>query len=509
MRLIRERLPLPENIRALVYVLAVALPVFWVASRLMQPIVERREFALWRNAWIVTTVAAFLLPDFLLFAFCLGLLSLYLHRQRIDCTYLYLVLVLAAPAVNIDVGLFGIINKIVDLTPARVLALAFLLPSALVLFRRGPMQFDVVDKLVLVYILLLVALSARVENLNHVGRMSVVLILDIALPYFVFSRAFRKSGEIKKAAAALVVGTLPFAATGVFEIARGWRVYNSIVEHWGVYLAVPYLFRDGLLRASVTSIEAIAFGVACMVGIGCLLALRDSRRTAPWWAAGLGIIVSGLLASISRGPWVGAMLLAIIFTVTARRGLSNLTRTFAGFMLVLPALLATSFGDRLYRLLPFIGSVERSNEEYRHRLYEISLTLIGRFPYFGSPSYLLEPDMQQLIQGQGMIDVVSAYLGIALEYGLVTLLVFLLVASGVGFQLLRTLAQRSADDILVRAMLATLVALLFTFCTVSSVSVIPTLYWSITGLSLGLCRAIAQVKCQQAGPEMKVVGGWR
>jgi O-antigen ligase len=96
--------------------------------------------------------------------------------------------------------------------------------------------------------------------------------------------------------------------------------------------------------------------------------------------------------------------------------------------------------------------------------------------------------MQGMRQGEGIIDIVNTYIGITLEYGLVGLGLFVgffvLVLNGI-YKAMRVI--RSRDDEMYRlgrGLLAALVGILVTIFTVSSVMIIPIVYWSVAGLGV-------------------------
>src|SRR5258707_3117917 len=84
----------------------------------------------------------------------------------------------------------------------------------------------------------------------------------------------------------------------------------------------------------------------------------------------------------------------------------------------------TPAGVVLVDYLPFVGTVEAQNVAYRERLFEISLDVVLDHPFFGDWDFLQLPVMQQLRQGQGIIDIVNTYLGVALASGLLGLALF-------------------------------------------------------------------------------------
>jgi O-antigen ligase len=198
----------------------------------------------------------------------------------------------------------------------------------------------------------------------------------------------------------------------------------------------------------------------------------------------------GLLATVSRGPWVGAAAMGLLLVLLG----SNPRRDLARVLLIgVPAclvLIATPFGQKFVDVLPWVGTVDDFNVQYRQRLFDISLTVIGMNPWFGSPFYMSAPELQEMIQGEGIIDIVNSYIGIALAQGIVGLTLFV----GVFAFALRVVwkAMRQATDHNHRAMgrglLVSMAAVLIVIATVSSINAIPTLYWMLAGMCVAYGR---------------------
>jgi len=62
--------------------------------------------------------------------------------------------------------------------------------------------------------------------------------------------------------------------------------------------------------------------------------------------------------------------------------------------------------------------------DYRSELYKASWEYMKIYPIFGQQFYLDTGFFNHLVTGLGIIDVVSAYLGVALQYGYVGLLIY-------------------------------------------------------------------------------------
>src|SRR3974390_968308 len=419
---------IPDNIRALIAVLMLAVPAFYLGRQFAASIMSPREFAAWRNAWVAATVAAFLSSSFFIFAGFIVIICLYVRAQRAMTAAFFLVILFVVPLPNVPIGGFGLFNALFLINNPRLLAIVVLLP---VLFatrrssgRTGGIHLP--DWLIVGYMAVRIGLEIeRSEFSTQWLRFATVLMLDVVIPYFVFSRAIISIGDFRKVFLALVVAVLPLALIGVFETAKGWLLYNWITVTWADYRIIGYgMERAGLLRATASAGTPIILGFVILLGMGCLLLLRQviSSRFA---VIAFAVFAAGLLATVSRGPWVGAMVLVFAYLATSARASSDFLKfALVGAIMLLP-LLASPLGSKLIDLLPFIGSAETGTVTYRSLLFDHAMLVIERNPWFGSNDFLLTPEMKEMLQGQHIIDVVNTYLAMALESGLVGLGIFL------------------------------------------------------------------------------------
>jgi len=158
-----------------------------------------------------------------------------------------------------------------------------------------------------------------------------------------------------------------------------------------------------------------------------------------------------------------------------------------------PFLLFSPLGKELVDYLPFVGTVEAQNVIYRERLLEVSLGVVLEHPFFGAWDFLQLPVMQQLRQGEGIIDVVNTYLGVALASGLVGLGLFCGFFLAVLYELASAMREAGDRDgeayALGQALCCALLGILVMIFTTSSVGLIPVVYWSVAGLAQGYARA--------------------
>ncbi|WP_415756811.1 O-antigen ligase family protein [Pseudomonas sp. LT1P18] len=487
---------MPEHFRALIVILVLTGIVFAMARRPAADLIPDRNFTRRRNLWFVLTLLAFVSYSFWVYA---GIAAIVLtfagNRERNPVALFFLLLFLIPPA-TAEIPGFGLINYFFALNHIRVLALCVLLPAFLVLRKRAdtvPFGRTWPDKLLAAYLLLTSLLFLRETTVTDTLRQMLYMFIEVFLPYYVASRALRNLSDFKDALFGFVLAAMVLSLIGLFEYAKHWQLYSGVVFAMGMQWDPGYLSRGGSLRASATTGQAIALGFVISVAIGFYLYLQEEVRSKLQRSLGALLLAGGLYAPLSRGPWIGAAVMIVVFIGTGRKAIKRLMLLAAAGALALPLLAIVPGGQKVLDLLPFIGTVEVENITYRQRLIDNALIVIQRNPWLGTFNFRSTPEMQSMIQGQGIIDIVNTYIGIALSFGLIGLTLFVVFFTSVlqGIRKGMRSFPNKDDEArrLGRALLATLIGILITIVTVSSITVIPVVYWSVAGL----CVAYAQM----------------
>lgn len=488
---------MPEYLYALLQILLLSTAFFAFADRPAAAIIGRGDFTRRRNLWFGLTLAAFLAPNFWVYAFIAMPLLLYVKRHESNVPALYFFILFVLPAATIPIPGWGLINVLFELSHARMLALVILLPAFFSLIRQsGTLPFGRAgtDKALAAYLLLTVILYSRETTITDTLRQTFYLFTDVFLPFFVISRSLKNLQTFKDALLSLVIAIMVLALIAVLESLRSWLLYKTVISGLAMEGGMTgYLGRDGMLRVSASVGHPIALGYLMVVGMGFYLFLQGSIQLKFIRRLGMALLAAGLIAPLSRGPWVGACALFIVFIATGRNPARRLMGLALAGMLTLLLFSALPGGERVINLLPFIGTTEKENFDYRERLITNSMIVIQRNPWFGSIDYLETPEMVSLYEG-GIIDVVNTYIGIALEKGFVGLGLFVgffaLVVIGVK-RAMRSIVDRESEEYLLgRVLLATLMAILLIIFTVSSVTIIPLVYWSVAGLGVAYAQMV-------------------
>ena len=501
---------MPEHLRALVVVLILSGLVLVAVRPSFAALLGAAAVQRWRNAWLCLSLLAFLAPNFWIFAMLSGLwLLVSLRREIGGIVGFYLLVLFAVPPATIQVPGLGLINYLIDLSYPRLLSLVLLLPAALLLRQqkdRWRLGATWPDKCLLAYVLLRAVLEFRATNVTNALRGCFYLLLDVWLPYYVVSRSVRSLEAFKAALSGMVLAGLLLASMGMFEYLKSWKLYSAMVANlrleWGLG---GYLGRAGNLRASASVGHSIAYGYVLLVCWGLYFFLQEQIRRP--WIRKLGslLLLGGLVVSLSRGPWIGAMTCLLVFLATGPRALAKITGVVAAGAISIPMLMMFPAGQRMVDLLPFVGTVETENIDYRTRLLDNAWVVIQRNLWFGSESYMSTPEMQSMIQGEGIIDIVNTYVGTALDYGIVGLALFIGVLLGnvwAVWQCQKRWPHDSTEKLLGRALLASMAGVMVTIFTVSSISLIPTVYWCLAGL----CLAYTQTFRSRPWPNVPSTG---
>jgi O-antigen ligase len=493
---------MPAHIKALIVLFTLAAAVFMVVR---QPAAvagtAQFDFARRRNLWFAITAVAFLAHNFWVYIVLTAVIVLLALPKEQNKLAMYFLLLFAVPPMADDITGLGVINYFFAIDYVRLLSLAVLLPAFLVL-RQSPDTERIgrllPDKLLIGYLVLQFALMLTVSTITNSLRIGVFYaFIDVFLPYYVASRALKNLGQFRDALMAFAVATLLLAAIGMFEFAWHWLLYSQVDNALGINWAYGrYLPRGTTIRATASTGHSIVLGFVMTVAIGVFLYLRKPLANPLIWRCGMLVLCGGLVAALSRGPWLGAVAMVFIFILTGPSPVKSLIWVGMLGIVAVPALLLSPFGRELIEYLPFAGKIDAASVSYRQRLFEISVQLIMEHPVFGAYDFFYSPAMQELKQGgEGFIDLVNTYAGIGLSSGLSGLSLyvgyFLAVVTGI-YKAMRRLSDRDGELFLLgRALFATVLSIMVIIFTASSITFIPTVYWGITGIGVAYARMLA------------------
>jgi uncharacterized protein YneF (UPF0154 family) len=493
---------MPEHIRALIIIVVIGLGGFYFAEKLVQNDISSTNFKKLRNVWLAVILAAFLSHNYWLFLIvALASISL-LTKQEKNRIVVFFILVFSIPTIGAQISGFGLLNQLFFLSYPMFISLVVLLPTTFVIAKKNNFKFTSVwsDKFLLLFILLVFALKLRDTTFTDALRGSFYDILSIFLPYYVTSRGIKNISEMNSALQAFIAFSIVTSLLAIFEFSKFWVLFGTLGDILGTGNDMTgYMGRQGSLRAVASLVHSLILGTFLAVSFNFYLYTNTRTNSAHLKKMGGLILLLGLFATISRGPWVGALAGIIVFTILGKSPAKKLGTLFLYLSVAFTALSLLPGGGKFIEILPFIGQTDKdSNEQfnvnYRERLLNNAFIVINKNPLFGSTNYLETPEMQEMIQGEGIVDIVNSYVGIALNSGYVGLSLFI----GMFFSVIlgiRTHMKKLKDKtnhlhILGASLISAIFAFMITIATTSLIGTMPIICSSILGLGVAYTRIV-------------------
>lgn len=489
---------MPEHIRVLIYLIVFSFIVFQLAQKAFVNNFKDDELVRWRNTWIVLTSLAFFVGSFLPFLVVTCLVLLYRLKSIDDRLSFFLVLLtLVPPFVDRVPGLF-------DITYSRALILIILLPILLSKKLRPntpALGKPLADKLLIALIILITLLEMRGTSPGDSLRSGFNYFVDWFIPYFAASRMIKNYDHLKKVLIALVIGCTIAGVVGIFENVKGRMLYGLMASQLKTFMDIGELMRGDELRAVASLGHPLALGFVMMITFGIFLFVGSLIKEKKWRWLFFLIVCAGLYAPVSRGPWTGAFIIFLVFISTGRKVVKNLTILFISFLIILPILPGLPGGQKIIKLIPFFGTAEQFNVDYRKELIPRAVSILERKPLFGVYESSLEPEMSDMLQGEGIVDVVNSYLNIALSTGLVGLSLFMWFFLSILFRMHKSMSyikdKGSEEYACGRSLRAVMLGIFVAISTVSFVGTLTIYMFIFAGIMLSYSQIITTEAAQR------------
>jgi hypothetical protein len=491
------------NIKALVVVLGMAIVVFMLVKPICLRFMTKTDFCRRRNVWLVLTVTAFLSPSFWLYALVALGLMFWAGQKDGNPVALYVLLLHVIPPFGMELPSV-LINRLFSLDNYRISAFAILLPVACRLLKSKDKTaftgFKAIDGCMWSFLALQLVLFLPYEEITNTVRRGLLFLLDDFLLLYVVSRSCMERKKIIEVIVLHCLASAIIAPIAMIESQKHWLLYTGLASVWGISADFAYLMRDGSLRAQASAGHSLVLGYLFAMAFCFWLYISSHVPSRLERIIGVIGVWMGLIAAFSRAPWITAVLTYFIYVTLSPNG--KLLKALLVTIPVAGLVLITPIGAKIINILPFVGTVDSGNVEYRQQLADTSWELIKKNPFFGDAFFMAH--MEHLRQGQGIIDLVNVYATMALTYGGVGLLFFIgpIVLSAISaWQVLRNSANSDIDLSLLGACLLTcILGTAFFITTASFIMGIPKAYYLLVGL------AAAYGQLQQIEPNQYASG---
>jgi O-antigen ligase len=508
---------MPVHLVGLVYVVVFSLVGFALVKRaITAQVVSPEDFARRRNAWFIVTVMAFVANNFWVYAFATGVVAWLLSQRDRNVMAVFIALVFAVPLFKFPISGFGVVNHLLVVDHQRILAIVLLAPVAYrLMIDSEPMNRLTwwVGFFVFAHFMQGVITAGYYDSVTQGMRVFVTDGLSIWLCFYVAAKSISSVRSLREVMMTYVMVFAVLGLLGMFESARGWLIYESLREPLGAHIerVSSYFIRDtgfgSLIRSMTTSGHAIIFGYACMVALVFWTAFRNymGSRNQSWLV--FALVFGGMLSSLSRGPWVGAVVGMTAVMLSGRGFAKRVVLLSVGASIGILGLLATPLAAKVLDFVPFFGDVGAESADYRVQLFHVSWIVFLDSPLVGHFDAIKDPRMEVMRQGQGIIDMVNTYLGIGLSYGLVGLASFLVPHLMVLWCLFKTMREVEPVNPTValtgRALFGATLASLTALATTSTYDFIPIIYWTMLGLSVSYVACTVKVIQQHRLAQMQ------
>jgi O-antigen ligase len=423
------------DLKELIVVLGLSIPLFALAKSTALLFMDEADFKLRRNVWLTLTIAAFLSPTFWLWVAVAAPVTYWAGKRDKNPVALFLMLMNVIPPIAVSIPPI-LVNEIFPLTIFRLLSFCVLIPAALRIRKSkeaGRIKgLKLMDAALLGFGALTLLLYVPPDfgpniilpnSLTNDIRTAFLYIVDIYVLYYVASRSCTDQRKLREVLAVFCLACCLLAVIAIFEGAKHWLLYTEINSRWGGNSVLDeYYMRGDSLRAQASTGEPMSLAFLLVFAFGFWLYLQSRVQDTRARIAITGLLCLGLLVTFSRGAWMAGVLVYFAYGALDPRG--RLVRSIVLFVIIGGVALASPAGDKIRAVVPFLGgTVDTDTLNYRERLLDRSWELIKAKPILGDQ--LAMQKMQDLRQGQGIIDVVNAYVGVTLFYGFTGLAVFL------------------------------------------------------------------------------------
>lgn len=342
-----------------------------------------------------------------------GLLLICCFDKRVPMAATYLFFLLWTPAAGSLLAIAG--AYIAPITPFMSFAGALLVGYLLHPEHHLRRRFMMSDAAMLAFLLIYCTCVSLRNTPTGIARNVATYVLPYLLSYHLLSRVRIERPEL--VLRLLLFGAATAGLLCLFESVRHWPLYAGIWaikrDLWTIDAPRVWLERGGVPRAYGPFAHPLTGGAMLglsAIGAWALLVMRG--RSVPLLALG-GLVLLGLAATLSRSGLVALGIGIMTFQILRGRYWIAGLVALAGLLIVVGA--------------PVLGGEDAQlSASYRLEILTGIPRALGSGVWFGYREAVEMGLLDAFIQGQGIVDLVNAYLAIIVQGGIVSLIPYLL-----------------------------------------------------------------------------------
>lgn len=386
-----------------------------------------------------------------------GLILICCFDKRVPMAATYIFFFFWTPAAGSLLAVAG--AYIAPLTPFMSFSGALLIGYLIHPEHHLRRRFAMSDAYMLAFIVIYCVCVSLRETPTGIARNIATYFVPYMLSYHVLSRV-----RIERPELVLRLLVLAAAAAGllcIFESFRHWPLYAGIMgvknDLWTIDSPRVWLERGGIARAYGPFAHPLTggamLGLAAVAGWGMWLA---RGRSAPLFAVGVAILI-GLASTLSRSGLVAVAIGIMTFQMLRGRYLLAMVVPLAGFVTIFA--------------LPILGGGDaQSSTTYRLGLVMGIPEALGSRVWLGYREAVEQGMLDKFIQGQGIVDLVNAYIAIIVRGGVISLIPFILflLSAYPHYRAIRRMNPGREHLLLAQTLISILTALIVALALLSS-----------------------------------------
>lgn len=335
-------------------------------------------------------------------------------KDRAEAAALYCVLIVALPLLSRSIVFGGLYIFHGDkyLFCALGLAIAFFKGP------KGPALMGSRFDLPLLIIVALELVHARSFGFTATLRQFAPVLLTILLPYLLLSRSLNTREDVRRFVLALSLTGFVMAAVAIVEVRLHWLIYAQIEGALHVERSVNLYtkMRAGMIRAPASFGDSTSLGMYLAMTSLAMFALRSAFASPRKMYVALGIVALGILAANTRGAIIGAAIGFLVQDLYNRRYGALSVKVMGAAGIYLFALTAAQFSPFFAAMLGKTSDTQ-GTADYRILLFRRGMEEIRKHPLVGTTLQAAMDNLQDLRQGEGIIDLVNGYISYGLTLG--------------------------------------------------------------------------------------------
>ncbi|MET3825517.1 hypothetical protein ABIC16_001210 [Sphingomonas sp. PvP055] len=408
-------LALAKNFAYLEVVLAIGWAIYFtILKRESKMVVGHFPFI------VITALnsALFISPYFPVAHLAVFLIPILLARTKKQLLVVMVVGCLLTPALAASLSIGGI--YLFGWTLQSTLGLGGLVAIASTQKDRGaePARWNIA---LAAFVLLLIIIAIRGTSATNWLRQILAVVMSYGIPVLVIDQCMRSAANRRTFLLTLAgIGSM-LAAILTYESRVHWPLYTSLYNKFQVLLpGLVVKFRDGSMRAYGPLDEATSAGFALVITFAAALACHRDFRNGPARYVVPALIGLGILAPQSRGGMIGAavVLVCYAFYHYGSAGLAKAAALLAPLAAVYFARSNSNGG----------GTADAQNTvDYRQQLFHRGMEEFWKNPIIGDSMDDVMARMEDMRQGEGIIDFVNSYLYFGLALGVIGVVLFCIV----------------------------------------------------------------------------------